>query len=67
MRHAATKISYAVSARSESERLAESWPSGEGRSSEAVTAAGLGGIIGGGGSGGVESLLEWPNERSLKR
>lgn len=47
--------------RSESERAAASWPSGEGRSSAA--AVDLGGIIG----GGVASLLEWPNERSRKR
>jgi len=52
-----------VSAKLESQREAASWPSEEGRSSSAMTTASLGGII----SGGVESLLEWPNQRSLKR
>jgi len=66
VRQAATKISKAVRERSESERVAASWPSGEGRSSAEERAEGFGGIIGGGG-GGVASLFEWPNERSLKR
>jgi len=65
VRQAATKISKAVRERSESESVAASWPSGEGRSSAEERAEGFGGIIVGGG-GGV-SLLEWPSERSLKR
>ena len=68
VRQAAMKISKAVRLRSESERLEESWPSGEGRSSAAETAVAVtgdfGGIIAG---GGFESLLECPKERSLKR
>lgn len=47
--------------RSESEREVVNWPSTEGMSSTMVLATGLGAII----SGSVESLLEWPNERSL--
>ena len=50
-----------MSLSSESVSLAASWPSGDGRSS--ATMVDLVGIMG----GGEISLLEWPNERSLKR
>lgn len=39
-----------------------SWPSGDRRSSTTVTTASLGAIFG----SGLESLFEWPNERSLE-
>lgn len=42
-----------------------SWPSGDWRSA-AAEGVGLEGIVNGGG-GGVDSLLEWPKERSLNR
>ena len=65
VRQAATKISKAVRRRSESERLAASWPNGEGSTS--ATMADLGTEIVGGGGGDGDSRFEWPSERSLKR